>query len=194
MPRLAEITKFKTVRWLVAVVVTIGIAYGIDVTWRNRSYPHEKMSLKGVSNFGRISPRVYRGGQPSEEGLTGLRSLGVETVISFTMGEEGSKAEAAQAARLGMEYLSLPWSTVEVPEPDLVRTFLGYLQEHPDRTVFVHCKAGADRTGVMIALSRIALDKWPAQRAIDEMNAFHYHFMFLPHLQRFVERFNPITP
>ena len=149
------------------------------------------MSLRGVSNFGRISPRVYRGGQPSEEGLAGLRSLGVETVISFTMGEEGAKAEAAQAARLGMDYISLPWSTIEVPEPDQVRTFLGYLQEHPERTVFVHCKAGADRTGVMIALSRIALDKWPAQKAIDEMNAFHYHFLFLPHLQRFVERFVP---
>ena len=45
----------------------------------------------------------------------------------------------------------------------------------------------------MIALSRIVLDGWPSARAIDEMNAFHYHFIFLPHLQRFVEHFAPIT-
>jgi hypothetical protein len=46
----------------------------------------------------------------------------------------------------------------------------------------------------MIALSRIALDGWPAQRAVDEMNAFHYHSVFLPHLQRFVRGFLPEAP
>ena len=171
--------------------ILLGLAWGIDWTWRNASYRHEKVAIEGVPNFGRIKPRLFRGGQPSEQGLASLRALGVNTIISFTLGEEGAKAEAAEAARLGMDYIGLPWSTVEVPEPEQVETFLGYLNEHPDRTVFVHCKAGADRTGVMIALSRIAIDRWPAQQAVDEMNAFHYHFIFLPHLQRFVERFQP---
>lgn len=168
-----------------------GAAWGIDWAWRNASYPHEKASIEGVPNFGKIKPRLYRGGQPSEAGLASLRALGVNTIISFTLGEEGAKAEAAEAARLGMDYIGLPWSTVDVPEPEQIDAFLNYLTEHPDRTVFVHCKAGADRTGTMIALSRIAIDKWPAQQAVDEMNAFHYHFIFLPHLQRFVERFQP---
>lgn len=173
------------------MIAVIGIAWAIDDAWRNASYPEEKLTLRGVTNFGRVGPRLYRGGQPSEEGLASLRALGVDTVISFTLGKEGTKAEAAHAVRLGMDYVTLPWSTMGVPDPEQVRIFLNYLQEHPDRTVFVHCKAGADRTGVMIALSRIALDKWPVQRAIDEMNAFHYHFVFLPHLQRFVEHFQP---
>lgn len=181
----------RPLRWLAAVIAVIGIAWAIDDAWRNASYPEEKLTLPGVTNFGRVGPRLYRGGQPSEEGFTGLRALGVNTVISFTLGEEGDKAEAARTARLGMDFVALPWSTMEVPEPDQVRTFLTYLREHPERTIFVHCKAGADRTGVMIALSRIALDGWTAQRAVDEMNAFHYHFIFLPHLQRFVERFRP---
>ena len=173
------------------MIAVIGIAWAIDDAWRNASYPEEKLTLRGVTNFGRVGPRLYRGGQPSEEGLASLRALGVDTVISFTLGKEGTKAEAAHAVRLGMDYVTLPWSTMGVPDPEQVRIFLNYLREHPDRTVFVHCKAGADRTGVMIALSRIALDKWPVQRAIDEMNAFHYHFVFLPHLQRFVEHFQP---
>ncbi len=171
------------------MIAVLGVAWAIDNAWRNASYPDEKLTLRGVANFGRVGPRLYRGAQPSDEGFAGLRALGVNTVISFTQGEEGTRAEAAHIAKLGMDYITLPWSTMAVPDADQISTFLTYLREHPDRTIFVHCKAGADRTGVMIALSRIALDKWPTQRAIDEMNAFHYHFIFLPHLQRFVERF-----
>jgi len=179
----------RVLRWLVASIAMLGLLWAGDYVWRDRSYPNEKLKLRGVPNFGRLSPKLYRGGQPSNEGLAGLRALGVDAIISFTQGQEGMKAEAAEAARLGIDFLSLPWSTVEVPDQETVDAFLGYLRSHPERTIFVHCKAGADRTGVMIALSRIAFDRWPAQQAIDEMNAFHYHFIFLPHLQRFVERF-----
>ena len=178
--------------WLVAAIVLIGSVWAVDFVWRDLSYRNEKLALSGVPNFGRITPRLYRGGQPSEDGIAGLRALGVNTIISFTLGEEGARAEAAQAARLGMNYVSLPWSTEDVPDPEQVHVFLDYLRDHPELTVFVHCKAGADRTGVMIALARMTLDRWPAQKAVDEMNAFHYHFLFLPHLQRFVERFNPL--
>jgi protein tyrosine/serine phosphatase len=188
------------VRWrrfaqsLAVLVALAGIAWAIDTVWRDRSYPNEKAILQGVPNFGRIKPHLYRGGQPSEEGFAGLRALGIDTVISFTLGEEGARAESDLVGRLGMRHIALPWSAEEVPQPDQVGEFLEYLRDHPDRTVFVHCKAGADRTGVMIALSRIAIDGWPTQKAVDEMNAFHYHFIFLPHLQRFVERFTVDVP
>lgn len=178
-------------RWLAAIVVLLGLAWACDYLWRDASYPLEKLTLDGVPNFGRVKPNLYRGGQPSDEGFVALQSLGVNAVISFTLGEEGAKLEGAQVKRLGMDFVALPWSTVEVPDADQIHTFLSYLRDHPDRTVFVHCKAGADRTGTMIALSRIAIDRWPAQQAIDEMNAFHYHSLFLRHLQEFVKRFHP---
>jgi hypothetical protein len=41
----------------------------------------------------------------------------------------------------------------------------------------------------MVALYRIAVDRWPAGAAIDEMHAFHFHTIFQPHLQTFVEHF-----
>lgn len=185
------ITRRRTLRGLALGVALISLAWTIDWTWRDRSYPNEKLTLRGVPNFGRVSPLLYRGGQPDATGFVGLRNLGVDAVVSFTLGEEGAKAEAANVARLGMEYVWLPWSTTQVPQPELVRTFLDYLREHPQETVFVHCKAGVDRTGVMIAIARIAIDRWPTQTAVDEMNAFHYHFLFLPHLQSFVRRFDP---
>ena len=39
-------------------------------------------------------------------------------------------------------------------------------ENHP---IFVHCRHGADRTGMMSALYRIKHDGWSKQEAIDEM-------------------------
>jgi hypothetical protein len=41
----------------------------------------------------------------------------------------------------------------------------------------------------MVALYRIAVDHWPVETAVGEMRAFHYHTIFQPHLQTFVEQF-----
>lgn len=181
----------RTVRWTAAVVVLLSLAWAADWTLRNRSYPDEKKSLVGVPNFGRLKPNLYRGGQPSSMGFANLRAIGVDTVISFTLGEEGARVEAGEVRKLGMDFISLPWSTMGVPDRQDIDTFLNYLRDHPDRSVFVHCKAGSDRTGTMLALSRIAIDGWPARQAVDEMEAFHFHAIFLPHLKRFVENFQP---
>ena len=43
----------------------------------------KKTSLIGVPNFGQVTPTLYRGGQPTLEGLRQLRALGVEIVINL---------------------------------------------------------------------------------------------------------------
>ena len=118
-----------------------------------------------------------------------LRAMGIETVVRLSMGEEGSMAERAIVEPLGMRFVNLPWSSVHDPNADQVVAFLTLMKEDPNGKIFVHCKAGADRTGVFVALYRIAFDHWTPARAIDEMKAFHYRWVFLPHLQAYVERF-----
>src|SRR5262245_30646216 len=115
--------------------------------------------------------------------------MGIETVVRLSLGEEGSAAERVEVESRGMTFVNLPWSTARVPGPDVVIPFLKLMRDNPDRRMFVHCKAGADRTGVMIALYRITFDRWTPSRAIEEMKAFHYRYLFLPHLQSYVERF-----
>ncbi len=45
------------------------------------------------------------------------------------------------------------------------------------------------RTGVMVALFRIALENWTPEQAIAEMRAFHFHRFLFPHLKHYVEGF-----
>ena len=161
---------------------------GYEVRWA-LSHRDEKLSLAGVGNFGRVNSHLYRGAQPTGDGFAHLRGLGVDTVVRLSLGEEGSAAERSVVESLGMRFVNLPWSSVHDPNADQIVQFLTLVRDHPRRTFFVHCKAGADRTGVFVALYRIVVDHWTPVQAIDEMKAFHYRYVFLPHLQTYVETF-----
>jgi protein tyrosine phosphatase (PTP) superfamily phosphohydrolase (DUF442 family) len=174
-------------RWAGLVGIVVIIAIGASELRWTIADRDEKLSIEGVANFGRMNARLYRGAQPTQAGFAALARLGVNMVVKFSQGEEGAPAERAAVESLGMQFLDLPWSSAHPPPPDRLLRFLTLLRDHPAMVVFAHCKAGSDRTGVMIAASRIVFDHWTAAQAIEEMNAFHYHYTFLPHLQTYVE-------
>jgi protein tyrosine/serine phosphatase len=53
--------------------------------------------------------------------------------------------------------------------------------------VFVHCRRGADRTGVVVAVYRVCVEGWTKEDAIAEMmtGGFHFHSSW-QHLVRYV--------
>ena len=153
------------------------------------SFREEKLTLAGVSNFGRVNAHLFRGAQPTKDGFRSLAGHGVEVVVRLSLGDEGAASEAADVRALGMQPITLPWSVEGVPDRDEVRQFLQVVGDPRQRIVFVHCKQGADRTGVMIAMSRIAFDGWTPKQAMQEMRAFHYHDLFHWHLRELIEAF-----
>lgn len=177
-----------------ASLLTVGAllvaAVGLQEARWALSFRHAKLSLPGVGNFGRVNGHLYRGAQPTAEGFAELKKLGVDTVVRLSMGgEEGAAMERGLVEPLGMRFVNLPWSSVHDPNKDQIAEFLTLVRQNPDKTFFVHCKAGVDRTGTFVALYRIVLDHWTPAHAIDEMKAFRYRWVFLPHLQAYVEKF-----
>jgi uncharacterized protein (TIGR01244 family) len=92
--------------------------------------------------------RVYVGGQPDEKALASLAALGVTTVVNVrTPGEMADKAqvpfdEAAEVARLGMEYVTIPIGGPEYPySPEVVDRFAQVLARRPG-PVLLHCRTG----------------------------------------------------
>jgi protein tyrosine/serine phosphatase len=176
-------------RWLAgALLVVVALVGATEVrdAYANRE---EKLSLPGVANFGRLTPHFYRGAQPAVEAYPALRAMGIDTIIRLSTGEEFIAGERERVESLGMRFVSLPWRVADAPTPAQVAAFLSILNEHPAPTVFVHCREGVDRTGVMVALYRLAVDRWTVDQALSEMKAFHYHYVLHPHLEQYVAQF-----
>jgi tyrosine-protein phosphatase SIW14 len=150
------------------------------------AFSFEKLSIAGVPNAGRINAHLYRGAQPTATGLAALRAMGVDTVVSFTLDGDGARTEAATARSLGLRYVHMPWSATGLPADAYISDFLDLFRPPKSAVVFVHCKAGADRTGLMIAAYRILSDGWTFEHAMDEMDAFGYEVEFHPQLRDYV--------
>jgi len=131
-----------------------------------------RLTVVGVGNFAEVTPHLYRGGQPKQEGLEALAKMGINTLIDVRL--TGADKEREHAKRLGIELIPLPWHCL-FPKDGPFAEFLAYLREHPDKKVFVHCRYGDDRTGMMIAAYRMAVEGWSAEEARKEMNEFGFH-------------------
>jgi protein tyrosine phosphatase (PTP) superfamily phosphohydrolase (DUF442 family) len=143
--------------------------------------------IEGIHNFGRVSDSLFRGAQPNAAGFTTLHGMGVSIVVNFRNEDDERASEQRQVEAAGMKYIGIPWRGEDQPSNKQVMEFLDLVRGNPDAKIFVHCKAGADRTGVMVAAYRIAVEHKSADDAVAEMHQYHYHHFMLPHLERYVK-------
>ena len=154
--------------------------------------PAEKLKIAGVPNAGKISDVLFRGAQPSPQGLVELKKMGVTTIVDLR-GNRGPVArEREQAESLGMRFIDIPVSGWSPPSNAQVAEFLKLFQQDPTQKVFVHCYYGRDRTGVMVAAYRMAQQHWTPDQAVAEMDSFGFHYHLYPAMKSYVRRF-PIT-
>jgi protein-tyrosine phosphatase len=143
----------------------------------------------GIPNFGRVTEMLYRGGQPKPESYEELKALGIEIVVNFREERDKIEVERREVEALGLRYVNIPWSSWHRPPTQRVAEFLALLRANPQKKIFVHCHRGADRTGVMVAAYRMAVENWTPPQALAEMKAFHFHRFWLRHLKSYVEDF-----
>lgn len=127
---------------------------------------------RDLPNFDQVSERLYRGGQPTPEGLKKLAERGIRTIISLRQDSGGARKEQAAAEALGMRWFIVPMSALSRPQDDEIQRVLSLINDPASGTVFIHCKRGADRTGAVIAIYRVSQQGWTADDALRE--ARHY--------------------
>jgi protein tyrosine/serine phosphatase len=147
------------------------------------------LNIPRLPNFAQVSPELYRGARPTNDGLKYLADIGVIAVIDLQEWYDFAWLERF-AVRKMMYYEKLscnPWH----PELEDVRYFLSIIGEAEACPVFVHCRQGCDRTGQMVACYRIAVQGWSADDAIAELYAFGYHANLYPEIETFIRGFKP---
>jgi tyrosine-protein phosphatase SIW14 len=155
----------------------------------NVSAPAEKLKIAGVPNAGKVSDELFRGGQPSNQGLAELKKLGITTIVNLRGNHGEIERERAQAQGLGLRYVNLPIKGWSPPSDKQVAQFLKIFQDGPGQKVFVHCYFGEDRTSVMVATYRIAQQRWTPGQAISEMDSFGFHYYLYRSMKTYVRRF-----
>gem|GEM_PF-451072 len=130
------------------------------------------ISAAGLPNFFRVSENLYRSAQPSQEGMQTACRLGIKTVINLR--SSNSDRDIIKGLDLKPEHIKTrAWNA---KTEDVVK-FLKIVSVKENGPFLVHCKHGADRTGLMCAMYRIVIQGWDRQQAVDEMvkGGFGFH-------------------
>src|SRR5580704_618517 len=124
---------------------------------------------ENLRNFQKVDDHVYRGGQPTDSGFKDLAELGIKTVVDLRdIGEHSQADEQKVVTDLGMRYVSIPMHGMSTPNNEQVAAVQALFNDTSSGPVFVHCKRGADRTGMVVAVYRISHDQWDNKKALSE--------------------------
>jgi protein tyrosine/serine phosphatase len=125
----------------------------------------------GLPNLHRVSTGLYRSAQPTADGMRAAAKLGVKTVVSLRAFHDDDDELAGTALTEQRIYFK-SWH----PEDEDVTRFLKFVSDPANQPVLVHCQHGADRTGMMCAIYRMAVEGWTADAAVKEMVDGGYGF------------------
>ena len=143
----------------------------------------------GVPNFHKVNDGLYRGGQPSHEGFESLAKLGIKTVVDLRIPQSQSNWEKRLVESLGMRYVHIPLHGGETPsQMDIDRTF-AILLDNAQWPVFIHCREGKDRTGMMVACYRISHDGWTNVRALAEAKSYAFREI-KPPMENYIKQYH----
>lgn len=154
----------------------------VDPVQRRRSRWHynwlDHAILRGFwHNFHEIAPGVYRSNQPTHRRLKRYRNLGIRTVLNlrgedrfahYLFLEESCK-------ELGMRLVSVKMTATRAPtRKGLIRLLDAFDEVEPP--FVMHCKSGADRTGLAAALYLMTRRSQSVQEARRQLHWRHVHF------------------
>ena len=149
-------------------------------------------SRVSIGNFGRLNDQYYRGEQPEGRDYADLAALGIKTVIDLQAdGDNADEAKLVEAA--GMKFYRIPMTTRQAPTDAQISEFLRIVNDPAQQPVYVHCKGGKHRTGVMTAIYRMEHDGWTGDQAFKEMKQYRFGAdMLHPEFKQFVYRYEPL--
>ena len=143
-------------------------------------------------NYAVIDNYVSRSAQPKQEDLVWLKEHGVTDIINFrTMyAPDINYNEQLEAENLGLKYHSIP-SYTRHPKKENINLFLKLIDEIKSKggKAHIHCKAGADRTGMYAFIYEIINGIKSLSKSQAEWFEHGYHYKLYPDLMEWTKDF-----
>ena len=151
------------------------------------------ISFKGKpDNYKKIDNTVSRSAQPKAEDFKWLKEQGVTDVINFrTMYVSGiGFDEKSLVEQNGMKYHNIP-SHTKTPNEQNIGKFLDIVDnvQKQDGKVHIHCKAGADRTGMYSWIYKQTHNLGSMKSNEKEMLEMGHHYNLYPNLINWIKNF-----
>ena len=170
-------------RWALAAVLTLLSSF---VAWWVGTI------LVGQNLHTVVPGRVYRSAQPAAASLRRIvQDHSIRTVVNL----RGScnplpwyLDESRTSAEIGISQEDLSFSAIHLPPPSELRELIDVL-DHAEYPILLHCRHGADRTGMASAIVLLLQDGVPYAEARRELGIRYGHLSFgkTIHIDRFFE-------
>ncbi|MFO0670711.1 MAG: tyrosine-protein phosphatase [Polyangiaceae bacterium] len=155
-------------------------------------------------NFVKVRDGLYRGAHPNAKNLDYLRSIGVHRILDLEVDDlvEAQPGdillEETESLWKGIKLVREPMSAFEPAIRDefdhrMDRVVALLKTATPTDPIYVHCKHGQDRTGLVIGLERVYVEGWTPAAAFNEMRERGFHTFFLG-LDEYFERKTGYSP
>jgi len=147
---------------------------------------------KDVPNFHKVDDDLYRGAPPACAGYADLARAGIRTIIYLQGGSGKALKSCQKETGVKLDFVSYNLPLVDtvvagISDENLAHLFFT-LQQAP-KPIFVTCKFGEDRTGVVVALYRMKLGEMPFAEAEQEALYYGMEPHLLPGITRTLDRF-----
>jgi len=128
------------------------------------------------TNEGEVAPGLIRANNPNEARYLDYATRGIRTVLNLRNDVNKSPAKLSQeySEQFGMTYVSFPMAPRRVPTRD---ELLGLIALFPtlEKPILMHCKSGADRTGLAAAIWILTQEGGTIERAREELSLRYLH-------------------
>ncbi len=143
-------------------------------------------------NFGVVAEgEVYRAGRLTPEAIRRVaREHGVRTIVDLGAhhaGSAGERREAMTAAALGITRYEFPLFGDGTGDPNQYARALRVMTDPDAQPVLVHCAAGAERTGVAVALYRMLAENATLESAMDDAREYRHDPAGNPRVREMLE-------
>ncbi len=130
-----------------------------------------------VPNYSKVDADVYRSAHPAPYVLRRFKAAGGKFVLSLRGGmmNTPNSYERLWALELGLDLDFIQMRSVELPSRDTLIDLIAALKTLP-KPLLIHCKSGADRTGLAVTLYRHLVRHEPMSRARRALSWKFAHF------------------